>query len=334
VSRARDWQRAEDRLTARTVVTAALRTALPTLSDDDVSAVLAIAKADKGIPLNELAAHLATHPDALTSGDPRCPRVVVRLAHALLAAGHTAVVRPGCAGCGKVRDLPRSSSAGRLCQMCAVRANLATCARCGREDTRIAARRAEGGICFSCYRRDPDVVEQCGRCGRRRMPVTRLDDGTPLCLRCWTPPVHRCDLCGRDAPASINRPGEVVCQDCYRLHRNRTADVVTAAGSGPLRNARPATRPTSAVPATSARRWSARSAAGPGPAAATVPTALGTATAASPARSTSAAPAAGLGPSRRAGPAGRSAKPVTPRSSTLRPHAPTAANCEFRLPAT
>jgi hypothetical protein len=133
--------------------------ALPALSDDDVSAVLAIAKADKGLPLNELAAHLATHPDALTSGDPDCPRVVVRLAHVLHAAGHIAVVRPGCAGCGKIGDLPRSSSAGRICQMCAVRANLATCGRCGREDTRIAARRDEGGICYSCYRTDADVIE-------------------------------------------------------------------------------------------------------------------------------------------------------------------------------
>ncbi len=219
MSQARDRQRGEQRLTARAAVATALRTTLPALSDADISAVLAIAKADKGIPLNELAAHLAACPDALTSGDPRCPKVIVRLAHALHVGGHTAVVRPSCAGCGKVGDLARSSPAGRLCQMCAIRANLATCARCGREDTRIAARRDEGGICFSCYRRDPDVVEQCGRCGRVRMPVTRLDDGTPLCLRCWTPPLRRCDLCDRDAPASINRPDEVVCQDCYRLRR-------------------------------------------------------------------------------------------------------------------
>ena len=89
--------------------------------------------------------------------------------------------------------------------MCAVRANLSTCARCGRQDTRIAARRAEGGICFSCYRTDAEVVEASGRCGRIRMPVTRLDDGTPLCLRCWTPPVRRCDLCGREGPVSISQ---------------------------------------------------------------------------------------------------------------------------------
>ena len=219
MSRATDLRRAEQRHAARMAVAVALRTTLPALSDDDVFALLENIKADKGIPLNELASHLAACPDALTSGDPRCPRVVVRLAHALHAMGHTAVVRPGCAGCRKVGDLPRSGPAGRLCPMCAVRANLATCARCGREATRIAARRHDGGICYSCYRGDPDVVEQCGRCGHMRMPVTRLDDGTPLCLRCWTPPVHRCDLCGRDGPASINTSDEAVCQDCYRMRR-------------------------------------------------------------------------------------------------------------------
>jgi hypothetical protein len=219
VSGARDRQRAEQRHTARAAVTAALRATLPALSDDDISPALAIAKADKGIPLNELAMHLSACPNALTSGDPRCPWAVVRLAHTLHAAGHTAVVRPGCAGCGKVGDLPRSGPAGRICQMCAVRANLAACARCGRESTRIAARRGEGGICYSCYRTDTEVIEQCGRCGRGRMPVTRLDDGTALCKLCWTPPVRRCDLCGRDLPATINGPDEVVCEDCYRRHR-------------------------------------------------------------------------------------------------------------------
>jgi hypothetical protein len=93
VSRARDRLRGEQRLTARTTVATALRTTLPALSDADVSKMLAIAKANKGIPLNELAAHLATHPDALTSGDPRCPRAVVRLAHTLRRR-HAIVVRP------------------------------------------------------------------------------------------------------------------------------------------------------------------------------------------------------------------------------------------------
>jgi hypothetical protein len=219
VTRTRDQQRAERRRAARTTVTTALSQILPDLGDGDIAIVLAKARAAGGIPLGELADHLVEHPDALTSGDPRCPAALLRLTHVLHDAGHRGVVRPGCAACGKVTlNLARSGIAGRLCQMCSVRASLANCARCGRTDTRIAARRAEGGICYPCYRTDAEVVEECGRCGRTRMPVTRLDDGTPLCLGCWTPPLHRCTVCGQDGPAGMSGPDGVVCRDCYRHH--------------------------------------------------------------------------------------------------------------------
>lgn len=195
--------------------------ALRGLHEDDIDVMLEKAGAAKGIPLRELAEHLAGHPDALRSGDPRCPAGIIRLTHVLHDGGHTTVVRPGCAGCGKVTlDLARFGPNGRLCQMCWVRSSMGRCARCGKEHARIAARREEGGICYPCYRVDSEVVEECGRCGRSRMPVTRLDDGTPLCLACWTPPTRRCDLCGQDRTAGITGPDEVVCRDCYRRQRH------------------------------------------------------------------------------------------------------------------
>ncbi len=123
-----------------TAVVTALTATLPELREADLPALLAAAGAAKGIPLRELAEHLTSHPDALTSGDPRCPAVVVRLTHVLHAAGQTTVVRPGCAGCSKVTaDLSRPGPDGRICQMCWVHANRATCARCGRTAARIAA---------------------------------------------------------------------------------------------------------------------------------------------------------------------------------------------------
>jgi hypothetical protein len=222
VTRLRDRHRAEHRETLRDAVFTVLSNALPELTDADIGALLQAARASTGISLKQLADHLAAHPDALVSGDSRCPAVVIRLAHVLHDAGHAAVVRPGCAGCGKLtRALPRSGPGGRLCQMCAVRASRGTCARCGRTDTRIAARRPEGGICYPCYRVDAEVVEDCGRCGRRRMPVTRLFDGKPICLGCWIQPRHRCDLCGQDAPATVNGPERTICRDCYRSPRPR-----------------------------------------------------------------------------------------------------------------
>lgn len=222
MTRTRDQHRAARRSAARKAVLTALSTTVPELGTDAISTALETAGGARGIALGQLAEHLAHHPDALVSGDPRCPPVFVRLTHALHHAGHAVVVRPGCAGCGKVTpDLPRSGPGGRLCQMCAVHASLGTCARCGRPNTRIAARRTEGGICYSCYRTDAEVVEDCGHCGRTRMPVTRLEDGTPLCMECWTPPTHPCRLCGREAAASVSGPDGAICRDCYPTRRPR-----------------------------------------------------------------------------------------------------------------
>lgn len=81
--------------------------ALPTLSTADANAVLetAVPIPVRGAArfLEELAEHMATHPDALTSGSSLCPPVLLRLAEVLHEAGHP-VVRPGCARCGKIRS--------------------------------------------------------------------------------------------------------------------------------------------------------------------------------------------------------------------------------------
>ena len=80
-----------------------------------------------------------------------------------------------------------------------------TCDRCRRTDTRLAARRDEGLICYSCHRVDPGLVEECVACGRIRMLVTRRPDNSPLCASCWTGPQHTRVGCGTFGPAS--RPG-------------------------------------------------------------------------------------------------------------------------------
>ncbi len=76
----------------RSVVIIALSEALPGLREDDIGPVLDKAQAAKGNSLRNLAQHLAEHPGALTSGDPRCPAVVIRVAHAFHDAGY----RPQC----------------------------------------------------------------------------------------------------------------------------------------------------------------------------------------------------------------------------------------------
>jgi hypothetical protein len=211
-------RRAEERQERRERIIAALAITLPELDAEEAAAALRALGADRGIPLRELDEHLAAHPGALASGDPRCPAVLVRLARALHAAGHRGLNPPGCSQCRRTNvELPRSGPDGRVCQACAARdpQKKRPCARCGRT-ARILARRDEGGICGSCYQRDAQVVEQCAGCGRVRMPVTRRPDGQPLCETCWTPPAHTCTECGRPGPARYRGPAGALCQACYR----------------------------------------------------------------------------------------------------------------------
>ncbi len=78
-----------------------LTTALPALDTGEAKAAL---EAAVPIPvrgaarfLEELAAHVASHPDALTSGDTRCPPVLLRLPTSCTTPG-TPWSGPGASG--------------------------------------------------------------------------------------------------------------------------------------------------------------------------------------------------------------------------------------------
>jgi hypothetical protein len=112
-----------------------LLAAVPMLDAKEASSAL-----DVAVPINvrgaarfleELVTHLSTHPDAMGSGDSRCPPVLIRLTHVLHDNGHQ-VIRPGCAHCGKtVTELRQLRAEGRICGPCDSRSRLAVCSRCG-----------------------------------------------------------------------------------------------------------------------------------------------------------------------------------------------------------
>jgi hypothetical protein len=208
---------------ATTAAVTELATLVPTLSADEAEAVLtaAVPIPVRGAArfLEELTAHLATHPDALTSGSSLCPPVILRLTHVLHDAGHQ-VTCPGCADCGTIRtDLRQLRSEGRLCAPCDAKSRRTTCARCRREEQRIAARRPEGPICYRCYHNDPEGFEECAECGQHRRPAVRRQDGRGLCHRCWKPPLHTCTMCGKRASAAVLDADGAVCDLCYKRHR-------------------------------------------------------------------------------------------------------------------
>lgn len=220
---ARLAQQAARMAAAMSATATQITTALPGLSGDAATAALdaAVPTTIRGAArfLEELAEHMAAHPDALTSGGSHCPPVLIRLIHVLHDAGQP-VVRPGCARCGKIHlDLRQLRGEGRICGTCDARDRKGTCARCGTAETKIVAKRPEGGICNACYRVDPQVVEACRECGKLRCPAQRLPDGGALCRVCWKRPLHTCMSCGKTAPAALLDEHGAYCHPCYARHR-------------------------------------------------------------------------------------------------------------------
>jgi hypothetical protein len=200
-----------DRLVAR------LLTAVPGLDGSAAAAVLSSIGGAHGASLRRLDSYLDTHVDALASPAADCPAALVRLAHALIDAGHTGIAAPRCARCGRPRpDLGRRDADGRrICDTCAAARRVGPCARCG-VARRLQARRDEGVICHACYNKDPQAMRECGQCGQRRTPVARAADGSPRCQRCHTRPLHTCASCGARRPASAFTSTGPVCAACYR----------------------------------------------------------------------------------------------------------------------
>ena len=180
------------------------------------AALVAAGQAAGNVPAcRALREHLRRHPDALSSGSSAVPLSLVRLAHALAAAGTEGVVLPGCAGCGKVTaDLRSWPGPGLACQSCYKDACRQPCAVCG-SLARVAARGPAGPVCNRCYLRDPARHEgECSQCGQHRI-LKGHRHGEPICERCYTQPPDRCGFCGQLAPITARCETGAVCVRCY-----------------------------------------------------------------------------------------------------------------------
>lgn len=88
-----------------------------------------------------------------------------------------------------------------------------SCDQCGRRAARVT-RTNDGGLCRSCYRRDPRRFEDCAQCGRLRYPSKRTPAGSALCSNCARPK-HLCVSCGRLDHAKKTTDRGPLCQRCY-----------------------------------------------------------------------------------------------------------------------
>jgi hypothetical protein len=161
-----------------------------------------------------LVRHFQEHPDALTKPGPTPPQNLVRLAHALVDAGHGPVTLPTCAGCGKTsRQLTHRLPAGHCCSACARRVRPPkTCSGCGRQ-MKINARGPNGPLCGTCYGKH--VATASGQRGRVRRATFRMPDGNVRCQGCHPRPERTCVGCGTQAPV------QAISADGYRQPQRR-----------------------------------------------------------------------------------------------------------------
>jgi hypothetical protein len=211
---------------ALAVIVAAVTTVAPDLNGQQVRAALErAARTRQDTP--RLAAHLRTHPDALTSGAPTGPLIVGRLIRQLQTAGVAGLVLPQCPGCGRTAELrhPRKQphdggmegvEGERVCASCFNRSQVGVCAPCGRHTQLVTGIRRGQPCCASCKgsRRATCII-----CGRHR-PVADTQAGGPRCSTCkrrdpetWEP----CGGCGRRRPVNQRATdGTARCQSCYQ----------------------------------------------------------------------------------------------------------------------
>ena len=165
----------------------------------------------------KLAWALEDNPALLTGDGHLAPlRAIPRFIEMLDDAGVAGVVRPACGRCGRVVRIDKPLDGVRVCRTCIAHSRTEPCARCGAVREPVTRDGQGQAVCANCFIADPQNLETCTGCGRRRPVERRTPDG-PLCSRCPSLPVLSCSACGRTAPCGISRAtGKPWCPACQR----------------------------------------------------------------------------------------------------------------------
>jgi hypothetical protein len=154
----------------------------------------------------------------LLSGDGHLAplRAIPRLIDLLAATGIGGIVRPTCPGCQRVVRIDKPLHGMRVCRMCIAHSRIEECGRCSARREPVTRDEQGRPVCANCFITDPANLETCLRCGRRRAVDHRTPDG-PLCPSCPTLPVASCAICGDTTGCGISRAtGQPWCPACQR----------------------------------------------------------------------------------------------------------------------
>jgi hypothetical protein len=188
----------------------------PGVSQDTVAAAVRRAAPRRSYQ-RQLAWALEERPALLAGEGYRAPlRAIPRLIDLLHAADVAGIVRPECPGCHRVVRIDKPLDGVRVCRTCIARSRVQQCARCGARREPVTRDDQGRPLCANCFITDPANLETCTGCGRRRRVERRTADG-PLCSRCRSLPILTCSICSDTTACGISRiTGQPWCPACQR----------------------------------------------------------------------------------------------------------------------
>lgn len=153
----------------------------------------------------KLAWALEEQPALLTGEGHLAPmRAILGFIDLLHAAGIQGIVRPACPRCHRVVRLDKPLDGVRVCRTCIAHSRAEECTRCGARREPVTRDEQGRPLCANCFIADPANLETCLGCGRRRRVGHRTPDG-PLCPSCPKLPILTCAICEETTGCGISR---------------------------------------------------------------------------------------------------------------------------------
>ncbi len=198
------------------IVSRVVRGIDPSLDESTIVAALDAVTTRAG-QRRQLAWVIEDRPSLLTGTGAQSPvPSVLRLVDALCAAETRGVVPPPCPHCTRVVRLSKLRDGLRICRGCEARLRAVPCGRCGKRRDPVTRDGQGRPVCANCFMKDPANHEVCVGCGRRRPVSVRTDVG-PRCETCRPRTHGTCAICGRASEIGISKiTGEAWCRACQR----------------------------------------------------------------------------------------------------------------------
>ncbi|MGW7574375.1 site-specific integrase [Streptomyces sp. NPDC054765] len=148
---------------------------------------------------------LEENPRLLTGEGYLAPhRAILKFVDLLHEAGVAGIVLPACPRCQRVVRIDKPLDGQPVCRNCIAKSRIEECVRCGARREPVTRDDQGRPLCPNCLITDPANLETCIVCGKSRLVNSRTADG-PICPNCRPLPVLLCSICGHTAPCTLSK---------------------------------------------------------------------------------------------------------------------------------